>query len=188
MKILIISTGRSGSTNLSLGLSESLEECDLFFEPFAPFGHNNNKLIRNDLGTITSRKKHLFYLKNSNYNIVEKHIIDDPWFWGNKEEPIKDYCINFYIEYCKLFDRVILLDRRDIKEWAISWKNASNNNDFFNYSKKNYDNINIEKEIHNLYPLKEIIHNLSSILNFPIYYYEDIFSSKEENIQKIKVI
>ena len=185
MKVLIITSGRSGSTSLALGLSNSINGCDLFFEPFASFNHNNNELIRNDLGTPTSIKKHVFYLRNSDYNVIEKHIIDDPYYWGdNKEVSRKDCCVDFYLNYSKCFDKIILLDRRKLEDWVDSWVNAREKNEFFKYEEKKIKDVDYKEELKQYGELKEMLYIISDKLKIPVYYYEDIFSGDKNYIKE----
>ena len=200
MKVLILSSGRSGSSSLSIGLSQSINSCNLFFEPFAPYNNDSKNLSKNDLGTPTSFLKHHCFLKNSNFPLVEKHIAWDPCLWEYisfnnifyeveylhkiKENIFIESCLSFYLEYSKLFDIIILLDRKNVDDLVNSWGQARFTRNFFLPYKNNPNiNINVGEEMEKIFLFKEILSRLSNKLNLPITYYEDLFTGKKQDTQ-----
>tara|TARA_R110000782_G_scaffold129996_3_gene221652 strand:- start:54 stop:749 length:696 start_codon:yes stop_codon:yes gene_type:complete len=202
MKILIISSGRAGSSALSIGLSNSINLCNLFFEPFVPpnIDGRDRGLSQSDLSSPTNFLKHHYFLKNSNFSLVEKHIIWDPCIWDYisfsqifykveylhkiRQNMTIEACVNFYLEYSKLFDVVILLGRKNIDDLVNSWGQANSTGNFFLPYKNNLNlNIKPKKEMPNILLLEEMLNKLSNKLNLPITYYEDLFSGNKEFIK-----
>ena len=153
--ILIIAVPRSGSTSLCNSFSKS------FFEISEPL--NETLLWRSPLDTKS------FIEQISKKNIVVKtmpnHLPSD-WKMG-------DY-MNFIDSIIPYFDRVILLDRKNIKEQHDSWFKI------MTYLQKDgrWPEWTEEKVIlaeRFFYLQKYLIREISIKHNLKIYFYEDIF-------------
>jgi len=163
-KILIITIGRTGSTNLSKGLAANLN-LKLFDEPFNP---------------SLNKYSHDFNLKKlkTKKSLIVKHI----WF----HTPVEYNYKNFLQEFITYFDKIFMLVRSNIKEHYESLVNLKyrtntkvnvfekyNYNDIPSKFKEDYKNIlTIEK----LSSYVEYLHNFSIDNNIPILYYEKLYS------------
>lgn len=181
-KILILSSGRSGSSSLIWGLAKGIKNSISHFEPFSPrwsefVGENQEK-------TNTHIQK---ILEQSKTNIViEKNIVTQPFYMDKTKR------LRFWGEYLTNFDRVILLSRRNFEATAESYAHSKVTDKWFKtYNSKDIKSID-KKEIDNmLEEVKEsnsIINSLSKYYKLPIIYYEDLFSKNrhfQENFLKI---
>ena len=160
MKILIIAIPRSGSTTLIRAMSSTLK-LNRIDEPF------NEELWGN---------------VNWNYkpenNVVVKSLI-------NIIVPNHN-TINFYKEYSKLFDKTIILSRKNTQEAAESyafqiWKNSKNPNTW--HHKYNYNQPgDIDKWVEFMIKNTSDLEILSKELNIEIDWYEDLYCGDEEKI------
>jgi hypothetical protein len=162
MKICILSIGRSGSTSLYNVIRHHLKsEYYCISEPFN-FSYNRvNKIEENQFDVITKKD-----------NILIKTLIghtpngfDDEFFY--------DWIFDF-------FDKVIILDRLDIKLQTESFSYLIHKNNKTWHKKQFYDLSTVPTELINewekrLKSFKKIIKDLSIKHNKKIYYYEDIF-------------
>lgn len=150
MKILIISLPRTGSNSLMKIYSEKFN-LKMIGEPFNPNNLSNSFEIEE--------------------NIVVKTIVNQ------KPKNITN-CKQFYIDFSKNFNEVILLSRKDKKACCESLA-------FLNYNEKNgfkydekyqwYETPNIEESKKFINESEQFLLDLSESLKIPIIYYEDIF-------------
>ena len=160
MKILIIAIPRSGSTTLLKTISSMLK-LKRMGEPF------NEGFARN---------------VNWNYkpenNVVVKSLI-------NIIVPNHN-TINFYKEYSKLFDKTIILSRKNTQEAAESyafqmWTPTNIPNKW--HHKYNYNHLgDIDKWVEFMIKNTSDLEILSKELNIEIDWYEDLYSGKKEEI------
>ena len=164
MKIILISTPRSGSTSLMMGLSESLG-LKYYFQPF-------NHLAWK--GIPQSIEYH---------NCIVKTMIDEI------PDKLAD-CVKFYIDFCKKFDKVILLSRKDLISCAESL--GYNLKHYNNYDKSDYwhkeyfynnREIDIDSHVNYLKKINDKLIEFSEEINLPIDYYEEIFSGDMNSIE-----
>jgi hypothetical protein len=93
----------------------------------------------------------------------------------------------FYSNFVKLFDRIILVSRKDLKLCAESLSYA---NHFGNFSEK-YEWINTPNLIDNIKLVKKFdadLKKLSELINIDILYYEDLFDINSENKLRKNVV
>jgi hypothetical protein len=163
MKILIISLPRTGSNSLMKKYANQ-HNLIMIGEPF----NEKNKNID-------------FEWENMN-NIIVKTIVNQ------KPNHIKEDTIEFYLDFSKKFDQIILLNRRDKKDCAESLA-------FLNYNEKNgfkfdkkyewYETPNIEISKKFLEECDEQLTELSKLLMIDIIYYEDIFDINSKDKLRI---
>ena len=150
MRVLIISLPRTGSNSLMKLYSEKFN-LKMFGEPFNP----NNPL-------------NSFEIED---NIVVKTIINQtPKNITNSKQ--------FYIDFSKNFDQVILLSRKDKNACSESLAFLNyNENTGFKYDEKYewYKTPNIEESKKFINECEKSLLDLSESLNISIIYYEDIF-------------
>jgi hypothetical protein len=165
MKICILSIGRAGSTSLYNAIKNHLtKDYYCISEPFNHSYNRINKIDENQFDVITSKE-----------NVLIKTII-------NHRPDDKDE--NFINEWIfKFFDKVILLDRLDIKlqiesfSYLIHTKSKSwHKKQFFDMSLISPDAIK-EWEVY-IRNHKKTMNDLCVKYNKKIYYYEDIFLIK----------
>lgn len=153
MKVLIISTGRTGSTSLLKVLTRCLEY-DMSFEPYNPVNSTPWPYKFKD-------------------NVVCKSII------LHKPDDYKKSSYSFHKELSKQFDKFIIMDRYSIDDQVKSVTYALNRKDGnWHQPYINNDSIEIDeitKKV--LLKSKDDIKRLSETLNIPISYYEDIFGN-----------
>lgn len=159
MKILLITLPRTGSTSLLKNLSEQYN-LKAISEPFNPSTKNLEQYENFDWDT-------------ANEICVKTHI-------NHKD-------ISFYSNFVKLFDRVILVSRKDLKLCAESLSYA---NHFGNFSEK-YEWINTPNLMDNIKLVKKFdtdLKKLSELINIDILYYEDLFDINSENKLRKNVV
>jgi hypothetical protein len=159
MKILLITLPRTGSTSLLKNLSEQYH-LKAISEPFNPSTKNLEQYENFDWNT-------------ANEICVKTHI-------NHKD-------ILFYSNFVKLFDRIILVSRKDLKLCAESLSYA---NYFGNFSEK-YEWINTPNLIDNIRLVKKFdadLKKLSELININILYYEDLFDINSENKLRKNVV
>jgi hypothetical protein len=152
MKILLITLPRTGSTSLLKKISEE-EKLIPIAEPFNPINGNLKEYENFDWVGVD--------------NIcVKTHI--------NHNDP------QFYLNFVKLFDKVILLSRKDLKACAESLSYA---NHFNNFSEKYVwlTTPNLTDTIKLVKKFDEDLISLSKLINTKILYYEDLFDINSEN-------
>jgi hypothetical protein len=164
MKILIIATPRTGSTELTFRISRILSLKPIF-EPFIdmnPFNYKHPSFMEHhslpDDCVVKSLVGQIPYRKRMNMN----------------NDDLINICKEFYEMYSKNFDKVILLGRYDLVAQAESWNwfTHKNDNEPYVYTKQPHYDEN-EKYIHDR---NRILRQLSRHLDLPITYYEDIYN------------
>lgn len=163
MSILILAVHRTGSSSLLESISKQGYEQTL--EPFGPY-HNT-----------VSKYSYPLSIKN---NMVVKHIVDH----------IPNGIDKTYIEICKemseQFDKVIILDRRNIEQHLLSiinlWYRLEVSGEhihsrwYHDELPKDFINQFIQANKHqDLYNQKSKIQRISKILNVDISWYEDLY-------------
>jgi len=160
MKILIIAIPRSGSNTLLKSMSSMLK-LKRIDEPF-------NEAIR----------KNVKYDSVPENNMVVKSLIDI--IVPNRNT------INFYKEYSKLFDKTIILSRKNTQEAAESyafqmWTPTNIPNRW--HHKYNYNQLgDIDKWVEFMRKNTSDLEILSKELNIEIDWYEDLYCGDEEKI------
>lgn len=162
MKILIIATPRTGSSELASRLARYLQ-FTVRYEPFN-IGRTMHPLEPHDVQD----------------KVVIKCLIDQipPPF--DKNDPI-----SFYLEYMKKFDKVILLRRVNVKKQIESWnwfcnKSRTQKNRPYVYSRQP------DYEDHEKYILRlnSELDDLSKITKIPITYYEKLFQPDQDKFRQ----
>jgi len=163
MSILILAVHRSGSSSLLESISK--QGYEQMLEPFGPY-HNT-----------VSKYSYPLIIKN---NMVVKHIVDH----------IPNGIDKTYIEICKemseQFDKVILLDRRNIEQHLLSiinvWYRLEVSGEhihgrwYHDELPKDFINQFIQANKHkDLYKQKSKIQRISKILNVDISWYGDLY-------------
>jgi hypothetical protein len=158
MKILIISLPRTGSTELLYRISNQ-NNLKAIFEPFDGSGR-------------------FAYNSNMNNIVVKTIIIQYPSHIKSSNK------FNWFVNFTKEFDKVILLSRRNIKELCESYAY------FLYYKDKGFDSIseykwkmtpNYDNTVNKINSMLEDIQTLSEKLNIPLTYYEDICDVNSPN-------
>lgn len=173
MKILILSSGRAGSTSLYKGLKKGINSSKGYFEVFAP----SYPTYISDSGSL---KKHIKKLNKtfSDRVVIEKNLVFQP-------EPLfPDSSVKFYCNYLTNFDKVILLVRKDVEEIGKSFAQARLNKTWHKkYTLNNKlpkdlisNQINLAKQYNN------VLFQISKQTKIPITYYNDLFSNNKDYI------
>jgi hypothetical protein len=191
MKILIISSGRSGSTTLYNALVDNLNNSIGVFEPLNPTSRDYTK-------NINKLKAYPKLVDKNNFeNLIEKHLIFDivnghySRLIYNKVQFLDPLEFNynivnkFYIKYIKNYDKVILLKRNNIDELAHSWYYARKNDVYFQpYQFKNIEDKDFLKTQYFLSKqYNSTLTNLNILTKLPIILYEDLFSGDKNYIK-----
>ena len=159
MRIILLTIPRSGSVSLLKGFSECLS--------YTRIGEPFNLQLRNKTPNLD---------KN---NIVVKTFID--------QVPSNvDSNINFYAEFIKNFDKVILISRKDLKSAAESYAYNLKHSSVRGWENRYYYNnegLDVEHWLNWYNILHSDLETLSKIINKDIDWYEDIFSG---NLTKVK--
>jgi len=183
MKLLILGLPRTGTSNLLYKISE---------QGFAKISEPYNIPLH--------KNKYPWPLRWDSYktDIVVKHLVFSNS--NSQQLPLPKYTKDkeFSITlFAKEFDKIILLDRRDYKIHLESYINLHYKMKYNKESlhlKYNYKEIPSEyinnflqknKQI-DLIESKELIKELSTILNIPITWYEDLYG--EDRIKSLKII
>ena len=174
MKIHILGTPRSGTTSLLNGIADSLNYTIKILEPFSQ--KQTFVKLKGDY------KKHLNFLKNVTYNVVEKNLINNPSdLYPNKT-------ISFYKDYLKNFDVNILITRKNIEEASQSLSHATIKHTWLDSYQKD-PNI-VDPGAHDfLIKSNSLITQLSKDLNIPLFYYEELFTKNINlTLQKLESV
>jgi hypothetical protein len=157
--ILIIGVPRSGTT--------SFLYC--FYDNFEIYNEPTNTIIRKDYST----EKFMAMIKRN--NIVVKTMADQiPFDYPERES--NSSSMKFFSEIIPFFDKIILLDRKDVKSQLESYIRMVN---------QRTDNPDVLKgAIKHFYLNKFNIRELSEQYNLPIFYYEDIFYGDSKDVFK----
>ena len=165
MKILLIHTGRVGSRALTRALAKI---CDYPSEE-EPFQFK--------VKSQRSRKPSLLYLK----------LLDCPYIIDNV---ISHASVDFHIKSIPIFDKTILITRKDIREQAISyahaWKYLQDTNSWHQPYHDKLSELTEEEIQTQVAILKNANKNLDTIAaeyQLPIFYYEDLFSEDSKGLK-----
>lgn len=152
MKIVLITLPRTGSTSLLKNISEEYN-LEVINEPFNSSNDNLEKYKNFDWNNATEI-------------CVKTHI-------NHKD-------ISFYSDFVKLFDKVILVSRKNLKSCAESLSYA---NYFRNFSEK-YEWVstpNLNENIELVKKFDNDLKKLSNLISVNILYYEDLFDINSED-------
>ena len=159
-KILIISTPRTGSYSLLLGISSAMGYPKLS-EPF------NTTLWKTTLPLVYEDTP----------KVIKTIINQVPSYDLNP--------IDYYIEFCKNFDTIILLSRKDLKSVAESYAHQtthSKNNIWHLPYSFNENGVDIDSAYYDCEEMNKKLIQLSEKIKIEIDWYEDIYSG---DIKKI---
>tara|TARA_B100000925_G_C21961804_1_gene453728 strand:- start:322 stop:957 length:636 start_codon:yes stop_codon:yes gene_type:complete len=179
MKVLIISTGRTGSSSLIKVLCRCLEY-DESFEPYNPIFHvkwPDNAMYK------STRNPHE-WPRQFQDNLVCKSIIN------HRPRDYQKSAYFFHTQLSKQFDKFIIMDRYNIDDQVKSVSYALNEIDKEGYNWHHPyisdDTIEINKDARKvLLKSKYDIKRLSDRLNVPISFYEDIFGKDETKLKQL---
>ena len=163
MKVIIISLPRTGSTTLmkALGTVFNLETVN---EPY----YDKNP------------EAQVYPIKQKNYFIEKSHI-------NHKPSNIDKSSFDFFCDYYKEFDNVILLGRNDLDamtESFIQGRNTNNFHDPYSIPKgKKFKNFNKYRERAEHW--MNTVEKFSQTNNIPITWYEDLYSGEKSIINKV---
>jgi hypothetical protein len=165
MKICILATGRCGSTSLFGCIKDHLPSEYIFLtEPFDRY----------------KTKKESFTIDINTPNVLLKTLVG--------QIPNKEDGLGFYQFIFETFDKVIILDRKNKLEQTESFAFNTKHKfkDIHNIKRVYYLN-SIPKDIMdewntNLNEASELLKILSKEYSSKIYYYEDIFVNKNEQV------
>jgi hypothetical protein len=169
MKILIISPPRCGSTSLLNSIC-SVGNVDRISEPYS---HN--------------RQKHIYPLSITDNSVTKYITRQTPNQYGNPSD-----FINFIKDDVVNYNKVILLSRRNKTEHMESWINLLHRFESGTppHGKWNGDDvktlthtINYKEEV---YEHVDMINKISSNLNIPLTYYEDLYG--EDRTKSLNII
>jgi hypothetical protein len=169
VKICILTVGRCGSTSLYNLIRNHLKS-EYYFTS-EPFNFSFNK--------INNIEENQFDVISKKDNVLIKTLIGQTPN-GIDEEFYYDWIFTF-------FDKVIILDRLDIRLQTESFSYLCHKNTKIWHKKQFFDLSIVPNELINewekrLKNFKDIIKNLSIKHNKKIYYYEDIFIHNNMNI------
>lgn len=164
MKILIIGTPRSGTTSLIRAIGKSLNLTRIG-EPFN-YGH-----------PFIETSESIFDIED---NTIVKTLYD------HTPKLEEDNPFNFLIKFSKEFDLVILLSRKDktkILE-SIAHQYKHNKNGDWHQPYIYDDTLNTDEYVEHIDFVVSGIKKLSTELNIPITWYEDLYSGDLNKIEK----
>jgi len=187
MKILIISSPRSGSSSLLNAIYKSIDKCKGFAEPF-------NKVREEGFGDPISEYS-LDYSK-----LVVKILSWDLLPFENFDEKnlifqnsiLHADDINFItpiLNYSKNFNKIILLSRKSQMQAAKSLLSSILNNSFhtkYNYS-SSLDPKLMERSLQIIKNNNSIIEVLGKYLKLPINYYENIYNKDKDSLKNFLI-
>lgn len=174
MKIGILASARTGSTSVYRIIREHLRLSGYIClsEPFNYELRNKNNQSVYELDTL-----------NRYSNIVIKTFVDETHIPNQYKNNLDGYW-NWILSY---FDKIILLDRKDKIAQSESLTYHLKKNDKYSWQTPQYyelssiDKNEIEDNKKELIKSSEIIKEFSK-KGYPLYYYEDIFISKDRNV------
>ncbi len=169
MKILLVCFPRTGSTSIIDYYKHANPHIKTFSEPFNPNGRE---------GYFTY--KHVIQYEN----VVVKHIYEQiPPDLGLSH-------FDLYNKFYEDFDKIVFLDRRDIKQQLESLSHSLTTKMW--HTQYVYDevkhNIFVDRELKHMLFWKEQFHTLVKQKNAKVFYYEDIYSTKENMLEFLKEI
>ena len=186
MKIGILCTGRCGSTSLFEGIRNSIfnkKKYEYYFEPNRgiPRTEEEEKLDL-PLYNITIDFSNNFILSKDLVNTIPGTI---PYNYSLSTKDIIYTLSNYYINYSKNFDIILLLMRQNELSAVQSWDAVHRNNTFFEPWKFNSQDMEIVypiKKLDHIRNINDVMYNIAKQLKKPIIYYEDLFSGSKEFI------
>jgi hypothetical protein len=193
MKILIVSTGRSGSSNLFKGLLNSLNQCKGYYEPNNPecstlYNNNEGKIDFLNKNIVVKILSHHFLPINKDFLLED--IYKDFYthhFHNSNLSYLHQKLHIFYNLFFPHFDKIILLARQNEIENAKSWAHIFENDFFGKDAHKPYFSNSSSNNYLKFLPLvrnyNDLIYQTSTNYNIPITYYEDIFTEDQNKIQ-----
>jgi len=170
MKVLLVCFPRTGSTSISTYYKHANPNIKIFSEPF-----NFNGL-----------EGYFPYKKVISYeNVFVKHM------YQQMPSDLKDLSYKeLYDIFYKSFDKVVFLDRRNINEQVESLSNALVTNVW--HSKYIYNDTisstTLAEQLNNIAYWKGEFYKLAEEKNAKVFYYEDIYSSKENMLEFLSEI
>jgi hypothetical protein len=173
MKILIISSARSGSTSLFKAFQNTLPNHICFCEPFNEFSD-----------PPPTNPYHLNY-KNLVVKFLSNQVPVNCYGFFNNLNIYKE-SINFFIKNTiPNFEKVVLLTRLDdyksIESFSFASKSENWHDPYKPQTKIPLEDIPVLLD--HLMHSKSIIYGLSNILNIPITYYEDLFTGNRDKVK-----
>ena len=184
MKVLILALPRTGTSTLLYRIAD--QGFEKISEPYNRPLHKNKYPwpLRWDSYKTDIAVKHLLFSDNSNIQQLPL-----PKYTKDKEFSIT--------LFAKEFDKIILLDRRDYKIHLESYINLHYKMDYDKKSvhlKYKYEEIPSEyinnflqkKKQVDLIESKQLLKELSTILNIPITWYEDLYG--EDRLKSLEII
>ena len=185
MKLLILSLPRTGSSKLLEAITTQAandpNDLDLgVFEPQNPryWGHLKKDQIKNH------QEQHLNILSDSK-EIYVKCIVDHISLLCNA---LNINIWNYLDFYFKLFDEVILLNRRDINKLVESFSNClytQNWHSSYEYSPKDISLEQLESNKNHILKYNNLLNQITTKFpQYPINYYEDLFSGNKKYLKE----
>lgn len=164
MKILIISTPRAGSSSLLKNISK-IGKSKSIFEPYMSSDPLSKRTVEKIPFPFTPPEK----------CVVKMLVNQVPKAYGTDSD-----FFNFIISIYKDYDKLILLNRRNLKDHFISYVNLRINNNNKTDPQLPWYIENIESKLNNfsmdeITYCRDIIDKISSKLLVPITYYEDLY-------------
>lgn len=189
MRILILANGRTGSTNLMLGLGEGLGY-DVVPEPW-----NNSLKLKPEYQSEAYKNFGYLYMPN---NIVVKCIVNVQQYLGfywNQPHP-KYNCkglnwldnaseVVFWYRFARNFNKVIILDRRDIDarissalhaQYFQKWKGAYTYTPSIIPDAETWKQLKMKEE-----QSSDMLKLIARHLELEVTYYEDIYTDKVQD-------
>ena len=189
MRILILANGRTGSTNLMLGLAEGLDY-DAVPEPW-------NRVLKLRPEYQNESYKNFTY-QNLPDNMVVKSIVNVQQYLGfywNQPYPRYD-CegldwldnaseVVFWYRFAQKFDKVIILDRRDIDarvssalhaQYFQKWRGAYTYTPSIIPDTETWKQLKMKEE-----QSSDILKLIARHLGLEVTYYEDIYTNKVQD-------
>lgn len=172
MKILIISPPRCGSTSLLNNIC-LLNKYERIFEPY--INEISNRVYENEYPLLLPQN---CVVKMISYQVPKKY--------GNPSD-----FFNFIVSIYKEYDKIILLNRKNIEEHFESFVNLrirldKKLNVYVPWFKEDIEEKIIQYNIEDFKPYRNIIDEISNELNIPIVYYEDLYG--EDRTKSLKII
>jgi hypothetical protein len=184
MRVLILANGRTGSTSLMLGLASGLR-CEYIAEPW-----------NLDLIDKIEPKHHEIDYHNLPEDVVVKCIVNVKQYLGFYMYWTKcpfdcsglDWLDNgseavFWYRFAQKFDKIILLDRYDVRARVLSALHAQHYEEWHGEYEFKEEIIPPHKNMKELYIKEEVSSELLKLLSrkleVDITYYEEIFNNKQ---------
>lgn len=169
MKILLICFPRTGSTSIIEYYKYSNPDIKTFSEPF-----NKN-----------GREGYFTYNHVIQYeNVFVKHI------YRQMPSDLDLSHFDLYNKFYEDFDKIVFLDRKNIKEQLESLSHSLTTNVWhtsYVYNDTKHNTF-IDEELKNMEFWKKHFHTLANQKNAKVFYYEDIYSTKENMLEFLKAI